>query len=61
DTTLAFEYSSVDAEIRGRVDSVFNPSSGVIRADEIGELTRDPARIDPEKTKILVKGEEIRP
>lgn len=61
DTTLAFEYSSVDAEIKGRVESVFNPSFGVIRADEIGELTRDPARIDPDKTKILVKGEEIRP
>ncbi|MBO7404393.1 MAG: DUF3737 family protein [Clostridia bacterium] len=61
DTTLAFEYSSVDAEIKGRVSSVFNPSSGIIRADEIGELTMDPARIDPAKTTILVNGEEIRP
>ncbi len=59
-TTLAFEYSSVDAELTGRIDSVFNPSSGVIRADEIGELTMDPARIDPAKTKIVVAGEEVR-
>ncbi len=31
-TTLAFEYSSVDAEICSKVDSVLNPTSGVIRA-----------------------------
>lgn len=60
-TTLAFEYSSVDAELRGRVDSVFNPSSGIIRAGEIGELIMDPARIDPAETEIFVKGEKIRP
>ena len=38
-TTLAFEYSSVDAEICSKVDSVLNPTSGVIRAKEIGTLT----------------------
>ena len=37
-TTLAFEYSSVDADVRGTIDSVFNPSSGTIRADYINEL-----------------------
>lgn len=52
-TTLSFEYSTVDAEIKGRVESVFNPSGGVIRADEIGELTMDPQRIDPSKTVVL--------
>lgn len=35
---LAFEYSSVKAEIVGRVDSVKNPLSGEIIADEIGEI-----------------------
>ena len=35
-TTLAFEYSTVDAEIHGKIDSVMNPASGIIRADEIG-------------------------
>ena len=55
-TTLAFEYSSVDAEIVGKVDSVLNPSSGIIRADEIGELTIMPDRVDPEKTKIFCSG-----
>lgn len=52
-TTLAFEYSTVDAEIVGRVDSVKNPTSGRIVADEIGELILESERIDPAKTKIL--------
>lgn len=52
-TTLAFEYSTVDAEIVGRVDSVKNPTSGRIVADEIGELILESERIDPAKTDIL--------
>lgn len=54
-TTLAFEYSSVDAEITGKVDSVLNPTSGVIRADEIGELTIEQDKVDSAKTKIICK------
>lgn len=52
-TTLAFEYSSVDAEIDGGIDSVLNPSSGTIRADYIGELTINKDDVDPSKTKII--------
>lgn len=52
-TTLAFEYSSVDAEIVGRIDSVKNPSSGVIRADEIGQLILEKDKIDPDKVRIF--------
>lgn len=52
-TTLAFEYSTVDAKIVGRVDSVKNPTSGRIVADEIGELILESERIDPAKTEIL--------
>lgn len=51
-TTLAFEYSTVQAEIVGRVDSIFNPAGGKIVADEIGELTMDADKIDPEKTVV---------
>ena len=51
-TTLAFEYSSVDAEIHGKVDSILNPSQGTICADEIGELIIEKDRVDPEKTTI---------
>ncbi len=54
-TTLAFEYSTVDAEIVGKVDSVLNPTGGVIRADEIGELTIEKDKVDPAKTKIICK------
>lgn len=52
-TTLAFEYSTVDVEIQGKVDSVMNPSSGIIRADAIGELILEKDKIDPNKTQIV--------
>ena len=52
-TTLAFEYSTVDVEIRGKTDSVMNPSGGIIRADSIGELILEKDKVDPAKTRIL--------
>lgn len=52
-TTLAFEYSTVDVEINSKVDSVINPKSGVIKVDYIEELIIDKNKVDPEKTKIL--------
>lgn len=57
-TTLAFEYSTVDAEIHGKVDSILNPSGGTICSDEIGELIIEKDRIDPEKTRICCKSVE---
>ncbi|MCD8336582.1 MAG: DUF3737 family protein [Lachnospiraceae bacterium] len=54
-TTLAFEYSTVDAEIDSPIDSVLNPSGGIIRAESIGELIMERDKIDPEKTKIICK------
>lgn len=38
---LSFEYSEVNAEINGHVDSVKNPISGSITADSIGEIIID--------------------
>ena len=35
-TTLAFEYSTVEADITSKVDSVLNPTSGTITAEEMG-------------------------
>lgn len=61
-TTLAFEYSTVDAEIHGKIDSIMNPTSGIIRADEIGELIMDKIKVDPAQTKIIcssVKSEKV--
>ncbi len=52
-TTLAFEYASVDAQINGAVDSVMNPTSGTIKADKIGTLIIQKDLIDPSKTQII--------
>ena len=37
-TDLAFEYSEVEADVRGAIDSVKNPLLGRIVADSIGEI-----------------------
>ncbi len=55
-TTLAFEYSSVDAQIDSKIDSVMNPASGTICAEYIDNLIMEPDKIDPQKTKIICKG-----
>lgn len=55
-TTLSFEYSDVQAEIEGHIDSVKNPSSGSISADTIGELIMEEDRVDTKATKIVTKG-----
>ena len=41
ETDLSFEYSDVDADIRGDVISIKNPKSGVIVVDSVGELVWD--------------------
>lgn len=41
DCDLSFEYSEVDAEIKGNIVSVKNPLSGKITADGIGEIIID--------------------
>ncbi len=51
-TTLAFEYSQCDVEIAGKVESVFNPKGGTIKADTIGELIMDGRRVKIDQTKI---------
>lgn len=54
-TTLAFEYSTVDAQICSKIDSVINPTSGRIEAEEIGELIIEKDKVDPEKTVIICR------
>ncbi|MBR4342707.1 MAG: DUF3737 family protein [Lachnospiraceae bacterium] len=51
-TTLAFEYSDVEAEITGKINSVFNPKSGTITATQIDELIVEKDKVDPKKTLI---------
>ena len=59
-TTLAFEYSTVDAQITGKIDSVKNPSGGTIIADSIGELILEKDKIDPGKTRIICREQDAR-
>ena len=42
-TDLSFEYSEVDADIIGHIDSVKNPKSGTIVADSVGEIISEDA------------------
>ncbi|MBP5693967.1 MAG: DUF3737 family protein, partial [Bacilli bacterium] len=53
DTTLSFEYSTVDAEINSKIDSVKNPISGRIICEGIDELITDDCDIS--KTTIIIK------
>lgn len=54
-TTLAFEYSTVEAEIDSRIESVLNPKGGSIACESIDELVIEPDQVDPAKTCISCK------
>lgn len=54
-TTLAFEYSTVDADIDSKIDSVMNPSGGIIRAEQIDELILENDKVDTKATKIICR------
>ncbi len=58
-TTLAFEYSTVDLDILSDIESVKNPSGGIIRADKINTLILEQHRIDPSATEIICRKPEI--
>ena len=60
-TFMTFEYSTVDATIKGRVDSILNPKGGVICADEVGTLIRDKKFVNPENTIVLADGMPVKP
>lgn len=54
-TTLAFEYSTVDADITSKVDSIMNPSGGEIHAEKIDELIMEKDKVDVTKTRIICR------
>ena len=56
-TDLAFEYSDVEADIKGHILSVKNPKSGTIIADSVGEIIREDSIIDAQG-KVLLRGQE---
>lgn len=57
-TNLAFEYSTVEAEIDSKIDSVKNPYAGSIKALQIGEVIFDNPDMKKEDTKIVVQNDK---
>ena len=55
DADLAFEYSTVQADVRGHIISVKNPRSGRIEADSIGEIIIDRNIKAPADCRIAVR------
>lgn len=51
-TTLALEYSTVDVEIVNEIDSVKNPTSGIVRTAGIKELIMESDNVDVSKTRF---------
>ena len=56
-TNLAFEYSTVDAEIESSIDSIKNPIGGKISAKSIREQIWDDPNVDKAATDITLKME----
>ena len=52
DTTLSFEYSSVDAKVLSKIDSIKNPEAGIIEAKDFGEVIIDENCKNPNGTII---------
>ena len=56
DCDLAFEYSDVEAEVRGGILSVKNPRSGRIVADRIGKVIRTADSVYPSEGVVIERG-----
>lgn len=56
DTDLSFEYSDVEADVKGHILSVKNPRSGHITADSVGEIIRGDAVMECTGEVILRAG-----
>lgn len=56
DADLCFEYSELHAEIKGKVTSIKNPTSGKIVCDEVGEIIIDENLKSPGNCEIIERG-----
>lgn len=54
DTDLSFEYSDVEADIKGNVLSIKNPKSGTITVDSVGEIINEDSIMEV-KAKIIIR------
>ena len=50
-----FEYSTVEADIRGHIENIKNPTSGHIVADSIGSVTIDEHVREPNNCVIEIR------
>lgn len=55
DCDRAFEYSTLQADIRGSITNIKNPTSGRIVADEIGSVTIDENVLAPNDCEIVIR------
>ena len=56
DANLAFEYSTIEATVKGNVHSIKNPTSGSIEVDSVGDIIIDENQKSPADCKIKIKG-----
>jgi len=52
---LAFERSTIDVEVSGKIDSIKNPLAGKITANSIGQIILEEEICDKSKTQIICK------
>ena len=52
---LSFENSTVEATVKGHVDSIKSPASGRIEVDSVGEIVYERAPVDGHGCEIVVK------
>ncbi len=58
-TSFAFEYSTINVDIVGNIDSVRNPRGGIIKADSIGVIILEQEKIDPSQTTIICEDQLV--
>lgn len=51
---LSFEYSEVDADIKGNIMSIKNPKSGIIKVDSVGEIINEDSIMEV-NGKVIIK------
>jgi hypothetical protein len=52
---LAFERSTIEADVNGTIDSIKNPLEGKITADNIGQIIQEEEICDKSKTQIMLR------
>ena len=54
---LSFEYSDVEADIKGNIISIKNPKSGIIKVDSVGKIIKEDSIMDVNGN-VIIKKEE---